>query len=364
VILSEMALYRYDLPLTAPLQLGSAASGQRKGVLVRAVTEQGAVGWGEAAPLPGFSAETLDDVLAGARDVFAPWPDARISVSDTDLGKTLQGLPLGAESPPSLRFAIESAVVEGIAEATGTAVPDMLGARRSTLSLNALISHSEGPSRAAELHEEGYRAVKVKVGRAAVAEDTARVRAIRDALDPSVALRLDANRAWSLDQAVSVGEQLSDLKIDYVEEPLADPAQLRDLVARTGLSVALDETTRETSPAILRELPSVSAVVLKPTLLGGLRATWDWCRVADETGATPVLSAAYESGVGLRMIVALAATGPEVPVGVSTYGRLAADVYDPPLPLSGPTVDVAAVWAPWDAQIAWDRLTLIDRLSR
>jgi O-succinylbenzoate synthase len=367
VTISDVALYRYELPLTTPLQFSSGEMRRRTGLLVRVVTEQGVDGWGEAAPLPDFSAETLSDIVRSAQDLFSRWPGTQLPPSEAGLDEALQAVPLEAEGPPSLRFAVETAVVELIAKGRGTAIPAVLGSARSTVRVNALISHSdpaEGPAEAVALQDAGYQALKVKVGRAPVEDDIVRVRAIREALDSSVALRLDANRNWSWDQAVTFAEALSDRALDYVEEPLAAPENLGELTDQTGFPVALDESTRETAPSVLRDLPEVSAVVLKPTLLGGVRCTQDWFDAARTTPTTPVLSTSYESGVGLRMLAALAATGPETPVGLSTYDRLAADVYEPPLPLKGSTLDVASVCAPSNAQIAWDRLTLVDRFSR
>ena len=365
VTISEGALYRYALPLTAPLQLGSEAVTRRRGVLVRLTTEEGCVGWGDAAPLPGFSDETLGDVEQHARAALPRWTGTSFFDAQRDLDAMLQDLPFEAEAPSSFRFAMEGAVVGAAAAAHEASVPEMLGTPRQTVALNALLPRSgaNGPTQAVRRQEEGYRAVKVKVGRGGVEEDVERVRAIRDALDASVALRADANRAWSFDEAVTFADGIDDLPIAYVEEPLADPARLDDFIERTSLPVALDETTREAPPATLRGLPGVTAVVLKPTLLGGLQRTREWGRVARDAGAAPVLSGSYESGVGIQMLVALAASGPAVPVGLSTYDRLAADVYAPLLPIGGPNVDVPAVATPSTARIAWERLDLIERVS-
>ncbi|WP_103019174.1 o-succinylbenzoate synthase [Salinibacter altiplanensis] len=363
--ISESALYRYELPLTAPLQVGGEQVARRRGVLVRLVAGQGAVGWGDAAPLPGFSDEALGDVEEHARTVLPRWTGRSLFDAPEDLDTMLGGLSFGADAPASFRFSMESALVQVIAAVRETSRPDVLGAPRRVVALNALLPRStaNGPAQAVRRQKDGYRAIKVKVGRGDVEADIDRVQAIRRALNASVALRVDANRAWSYREAVTFSEGIDALNIAYVEEPLANPAGLGALIEDTGLPVALDETTRETAPSTLRDLPDVTAVVLKPTLLGGLRRTREWGTVARETDALPVLSASYESGVGLQMLVALAATGPEVAVGLSTYDRLAADVYAPPLPLGGPRVDVASVVNPSTSQVAWDRLDLIERFS-
>ncbi|MFB6099297.1 MAG: o-succinylbenzoate synthase [Salinibacter sp.] len=363
MVLSTVALYRYELPLTAPLRLDGESLQSRHGLLLRLDTAEGRVGWGEAAPLPGFSAESLDDVVAHARSVAPKWTGTGLP----DGPKALERAPeilAGADGPASFRFATESALVGLLAGATDKTLPDVLGTPQNTVALNALITSPEedGPEQAARYRKRGYRAVKVKVGRRPVDREVETLREIRAALGDKVALRADANRAWSLEEAVAFAKDTQDLPLAYVEEPLSDPEELSEFGGRVECPVALDETTRETGPEILREHPTVSAVVLKPTLLGGVQATRRWSRGAQEAGVTPVLSAAYESGVGLRMLLALAAIGPKVPVGLSPYDRLAADVLQVPLQLSGPTVPVSPN-VPSTVTVDEERLALVDSFS-
>ena len=362
--IATVDLYRYELPLTTPLRLAGTTVRHRRGLLLRVETERGGVGWGEAAPLPGFSNETLSEVVRFAREAVPRWTGTEIPDGAAALGRSPPAFPLGPEGPPSLRFAAESAVAMLLATTRNPSMPAVLGTPRSTVALNALITHpgDDGPRQAVRHREQGYRAAKVKVGRGTVEADAEQIRAIHQTLGDSVSLRADANRAWALEEAVAFAKATRDVPIAYVEEPLANPAQLSEMVAQTDLPVALDETTRETSPEILRNDAFVSAVVLKPTLLGGLRPTLGWRWAAREAGVPSVISAAYETGIGLRMLVALAATGPDTPVGLSTYDRLTADVLRSPLPIDGPTIDVqSVVSAP--VAIAEDRLERIDAVS-
>ena len=342
--ITKVDLYRYELPLTTPLQLGASTVGHRRGLLLRIRTEQGAVGWGDAAPLPGFSDESLTGVVAWARRVAPRWVGTEIPDGREALDRSMAVFPLESACPASLRFAAESAVVALLAATRKASVSSVLGNPRPTVTLNALLTDfDDGPEQATRYREQGYRALKVKVGREEMGKEIDALRAIRREVGDGMTLRADANRAWSLDEAATFAEAIREVNVAYVEEPLADPTRLPALTAQTDLPIALDEMTREVGPEFLRDGPLVSAVVLKPTLLGGLRKTQAWSRIAQEHGATPVISAAYESGIGLRMLVALAAVGPDTPVGLSTYDRLAADVLRPPLPMDGPTIDVASV---------------------
>ncbi|PSQ81762.1 MAG: o-succinylbenzoate synthase [Bacteroidetes bacterium QS_1_63_11] len=350
MVVSTISLYRYTLPLTPPLSLGGETHSRRRGLLVRLGTRQGAAGWGDAAPLPGFSVETLDDVVEHARVVAPEWTGRHVPGPEDDLSGLLGALSMGANCPASLRFAAESALVE------------LLAAARTTSPAAVLGTENEGLAQAARLREHGYPAVKVKVGRESVEEDVRGLRAIRKALGDDTALRADANRAWSMEQAVAFAEATQDLGMAYVEEPLTNPVCLPELAARTDVPIALDETTRENEASVLRDDAPVAAVVLKPTLLGGLRATLRWRHAAQANSVTPVISAAYESGIGLRTLVALAAAGPDAPAGLSTYDRLSADVITPRLSLDDSSVDVSSVT---DSPVAvdGDRITLVDSFS-
>lgn len=336
-------LYRYTLPLTEPLALGSDLVSDRQGLLLHLTLDSGADGWGDVAPLPGFSAETMDEAIADARRLRGEWEGR--TLPDESPQAALRALSDPGKVVPSVRFGGESAVVEALAEATGVAPARLLGADRSVVALNALVRTGEAQALVEvgrQLRSAGYYAVKLKVGRAEVSADVERVRALRRGLGEDVELRLDANRAWSVEEAKTFLSETSEITLAYIEEPVSDPECLPALVDATGCPVAIDETTRERSVDVLREWP-VRAVILKPTLLGGLQTTWEWGAAASQHGVRPVVSASYESGVGTRMLAALAAMLSDAPAGLSPYTRLAADVLTPRLSMGGPTVDLSTV---------------------
>ncbi len=331
--LAAFDLYRYRLPLTAPLPIGGRALEVREGVLIRWQSASGAVGWGEVAPLPGFSAEPIEVAVAHLRRLRSV-----LSVLDPAAPPADGAAPL----PPSVRFGVDLAWAGLMAAEAGRPLPQVLAPEaRPTVALNALLM-GRGDDVAADARrcrEAGYSAVKLKVGRASVREDAARVRRVAEALGPDVALRLDANRAWTLDQAVAFAGAVAGVPIAYVEEPLADPAVLPALVAQTGLPVALDESMTAMTEVDLARHTYARAVVLKPTLVGGLFRALRLGWAAHRLGMQPVVSAAFESGVGLQGLLALAAVLPATPAGLDTYRRLARDVVRPRLALGRPVVE-------------------------
>lgn len=318
--------------------MGDHTLAERRGLLLRVIGPNGSEGWGDAAPLPGFSSESPADAARWGRRLL---PGLRgMALEEGKLGDLLCALPIG-DAPPSIQFAVEGAVVELLANMRSEAVVQVLGGEDETVALNALITDaaSDLGAEANRLRERGFRAVKLKVGRRSVRGDAKRVRTLAKALGTEVALRLDANRAWTLDEAVIFARALDDVPFAYVEEPLLDPTRLPDLVNQTGLPIAIDETTREGQPETLSDDLPLRAVVLKPTLLGGIAASRRWARWARRRNADPVVSASYESGVGLRMLGALAASLSDAPAGLSTYAALETDVLQPRLLLDGAVVE-------------------------
>ncbi len=341
-------LYRYSLPFSRPLTLKGATLRRREGLLLRLAGDDGSEGWGETAPLPGFSEEDLDGAAPRLRELAASvvgreatdeWvdPEGRFSRELDRLDPT-----------PSVRFGFELALWNLYAASTGTTLPGLLAYRsRANVPVNGLLSGSpdEVLGEAHRMRDIGYRTVKLKVGGQAVEEDVGLVRSLGEVLGDAVSLRLDANRAWGFEEAAEFARGVAGVSFEYVEEPLADPARLHELVREFGVPVALDESLVGIEPEALDGHRYARAVVLKPTLLGGISRTLRVAERALRLGMTPVVSSAYESGVGTAALVALAAGIGDraVPAGLDTYRWLAADVLVSPLDLSASGVRVREV---------------------
>jgi O-succinylbenzoate synthase len=196
-----------------------------------------------------------------------------------------------------------------------------------------------GPQRAHEIvRASGCRTAKVKVAEPgqSPAEDLARVEAVRDALGPGGALRVDANAAWDVDTAAIRLRELDRFVLEYAEQPCPTLADLTQLRRRVDVRIAADEVVRRAADprrVALREAADV--VVLKVQPLGGVRAALE---VAQAHGLPCVVSSALESSVGIAAGVALAAALPELPFacGLATVALFTGDVASEPLlPVDG-----------------------------
>jgi o-succinylbenzoate synthase len=167
-------------------------------------------------------------------------------------------------------------------------------------------------------------------------DDLARVEAVRDALGPDGAIRVDANAAWDVDTAVARITRLDRVGLEYVEQPCAALDELRALRRRIDVRIAADEVVRRSADPLSVDLrDGCDVVVLKVQPLGGVRAA---LRVAEAHGLPCVVSSALESSVGIAAGVALAAALPELPFacGLATVALFTADVTSTPLlPVDG-----------------------------
>jgi len=196
-----------------------------------------------------------------------------------------------------------------------------------------------GPQRAAEIvAASGCATAKVKVAERgqSLADDLDRVEAVRSALGPSGRIRVDANGAWSVDEAVTALRSLARFSLEYAEQPCASVEELAQVRRRAAVPVAADESIRRAAdPYRVRDLDAADVAVLKVQPLGGVRACLG---IAERIGLPVVVSSALETSVGIAAGVALAAALPELSYacGLATVSMFTADVVAEPLvPVKG-----------------------------
>ncbi|MDZ5622718.1 o-succinylbenzoate synthase [Nocardioides sp. HM23] len=287
-----------------------------RGLTVReAALVEGPAGWGEWSPFLEYDARIAEPWLRCAEEAAAgDWPDP---VRD--------GVPVNVTVPAIGPESAHALVVRG-----------------------------------------GCRTAKVKVAEPgqSLADDQARLEAVRDALGPDGRVRIDANGAWSVDDAVAAIGVLDRAAggLEYVEQPSASVEELAAVRRRVRVPIAADESIRRAEdPYRVRDLAAADIAVLKVQPLGGVRAC---LRIAEEIGLPVVVSSALETSVGIAAGVALAAALPELPYacGLATVQLLTDDVAVAPLlpvagalPVGRPLVDDAALdrTAAAAGRVAW-----------
>ena len=323
----------WSIPFVRPFETASAPMAEREGVVVVLETEDGAIGIGEASPLPvmRLSVATVEARLGA----LAP---ALVGRSPT---AAWAALPLCGQRVNAVDVALETALGDLIAQ--GDEVPiglwlaQQAGLGRpagAPIAANALLTASD-PSEvareAAVAADEGFDTFKLKVGRDLTRDDE-RLAAVRAALGADAVLRIDANGAWAVEEAVAALTSLAVYDIALCEQPVpagvAAPAQLAEVRAASPVPIAADESCGSgTELSALIATNAVDAVVVKP-LRTGLRPALAMIATARSHALPTVLTTTFDTGIGTALALHLAALLPEPrpACGLATRSLLAGDV--------------------------------------
>jgi O-succinylbenzoate synthase len=331
----RVSALRVSLPLTTPLSFlpGDGTHREIGVVIIRDAT--GAPYYGEIAPLPGFSVETVDDALTELDSIaFSIPPLEGVSLALPPVWTLL----LRGVHCPSLRCGLEGVILDYLA--SHGALTNALG-KHPQVECNGLIVVGEEDDTHREIMrrtELGFRTLKIKISPQSV-EST--IRAVRRCdLSPPTRLRFDANRSFTPSEWAELANELTNLPVEYVEEPVTTPGSLSAIIARGTIPIAIDETTRDTAPDEWLRW-GVRAVVLKPSINGGLLSLLPLISLIERNGSYVTLSSSFESGVGLRSIALLATlVDKRGAIGVDTASFLRQDLMEPSFPRATPSLEM------------------------
>lgn len=303
---------------------------------MRLDTDIGLVGHGDCAPLPEAGTETpeLAQKQLQARLPQLPGRNVQEALAEMD----------GAEfRAPAARCGLETALLDLAAQQAGVSLAHSLNARALlAVKVNAALGALDGDvfGRARVAAEAGFLVLKLKIGLAAPDVELAALRRLSGELPPGVSLRLDANGAWNLEQALDFFEGVAGLPVESLEEPLASPdmAGLQCLQARAPFPLALDESLGRLGVDALLASVAVRRWVLKPMALGGVRPAYALACRAAAAGVACVATSTVDSAVGVLAATHLAAAlGNDLAHGVATAPWLSQDVGKPPRLAGGRT---------------------------
>lgn len=310
------ALFRYRVGLLPGPVLRRQPCSERIGLVVR-LDDGERRGWGEIAPLPGVSRETLAEAQEEACSWLERW-----------LARAKPAAPL----LPAVAFGIDCACAE-------------LDGRLPAAATYATASLWSGVAAL-----PGAQLIKLKVGEAAPEDDAMTADTLLAAM-PDRVLRLDANRAWTLAQAQAFARGVKPElrgRIAFIEEPCRSPQESLAFAAGGEIAVAWDESLRVPGFTLTPQ-PGVRAIVVKPTLTGGLARCRQWIDGAHALGLAAIVSSSVESSLGLTQLARLAAwLTPQATPGLDTLAMMPAQVLRAwpgvDLPLLTPD-DLECLWA-------------------
>ncbi|GKW15961.1 o-succinylbenzoate synthase [Pectobacterium carotovorum subsp. carotovorum] len=298
----QVTLYRYSVPMEAGVVLRNQRLKTRDGLIVR-LQESERLGWGEIAPLPGFSVETLAEAESAALEQLKSW---------------VAGAAFSDDLPPSVAFGLSCAQAE-----LDRYLPQAADYRKAPLC-------SGDPDELFEMLQAmpGEKVAKIKVGLYEAVRDGMIVNVLLEAL-PDLKLRLDANRSWTRAKADGFARYVAPSlrsRIAFLEEPCKTREESREFARETGINIAWDESVREADFRVEAE-PGVSAIVIKPTLVGSLARCQQLVQETHQAGLTAVISSSIESSLGLTQLARLAHwLTPDTVPGLDTLDLMQAQV--------------------------------------
>lgn len=332
-------------------------------LLVRVITNDGMEGWGEATVTPRWSGETCRGAKALIDDVLAPAVRGIEAGDIVELDRRMDAVAVGNWFAKS---AIEMACWDLQGKAAGKPVYELLGGAcrpltiRSRFSLGAY-DPERARRRATELVAAGFTTIKVKVG-VDPPRDVERVRIVRQAIGPEIALTIDANGGWDVDTAIRCIHELTDCNLSIVEQPIppGDYTGLARVRKETGAKILADESCFDLIHA--RELirhDCCDAISLYPGKNGGIRKAREIASLASQHGIACSIGSNLEWDLGTAAMAHFIVATPNMQVELYPGDLLGPDYHEVsiarnPLQISGPLTTLSSgpglgVEVDWDS---------------
>ncbi len=348
--ITDLSLRRYNIPYRTDSPWTPGITDSRIGMIVVARARDGTTGLGESAPLMMFSVETQPESESHSRAALQKLSGIDIPEDFHSLCDLMDNLVDARTSraqylAPSALFGIETALADLGSKMAGLPLARWINRDALTkVPVNAILTGSaqDVERTVRKKMAAGFTTYKIKVGSGSLEEDLERVAAVRRLAGRQAVIRLDANRAWDYDRAVEACDLLKAHRIEYIEEPLKG-SLLAEIPKLSGVDIALDETVmQEEWFERLSAADSVGAVIIKPSITGGMAKSLELARRVRELGKKAVVTSLFESGVGLAACAHLAAAiGGEVPpCGLDTLGYLEDSLILEELPVRNARIEV------------------------
>lgn len=329
MILTSLNLYQYRLPLDVLLPVGKQRIDHRAGLVIQASVSASANVGGEhrqveveIAPLSGIDVDK-QALMGFSRETLTQVQTALTGLLPQLCGQHIDTLLECAEQSPYPSLAFGLSLLHG-------KLMGKLDAIRPQTATVPLIYHPTDASKdlldskIAAL-SRNVRSVKVKVAQTSIEDELNLIYGILRTR-PDLKLRLDANRGFTLEQAIEFAACLPLDTIEYIEEPCQNPQDNLEFYQAIGMPYALDESLNDPEYQFVMQ-NGLTALVIKPMLLGSIEKLANLIDTAQSYGVRCIISSSLESSLGINDLTHLAAilTSDEIP-GLDTLSAFSQDL--------------------------------------
>lgn len=302
--ITEIHCREYTVRIPRPLELAQGTLEYCVSVLVRIETDQGIIGWGEAAPDLDVTGETQKSVMAAIelfRPVLLGLDPARIALAHSRMNSVCTG-------NPSAKAAVDMALHDILGKAAGLPLWKLLGGFRREIRSDMTIGFGTPERMAADARAytaEGFTTLKVKTGMG-LQRDVEGLRAIRAAAGPQTRIRIDANEAWSRQDAIRTLKALEPFDILEAEQPVPgwDLEGLSYVRSRSGIPIMADESLHSLQDA-LKLTRAVDRFNIKLMKCGGIYPAMQILAVAESAGISCIVGCMMETALGIAASAAV-----------------------------------------------------------
>jgi len=300
VKITDVDVYYFDLPLLEPFKISIAEMKDALNVLVRLHTNQGIVGWGEAAPFPALSGDTQATSIAAAKDMaeLVKGQDALNYV------KIINAINSFIPHNTCIKAAFDMALFDILGKVADLPLYKLLGGAKNSFETDLTISlHTpeETAIRGLEAVKKGFKTIKAKVG-VSMESDVARIKALREAVGPEISIRIDANQGWSVPEAIKTLDRLTEYDIQLIEQPVSasDLAGLKQVRNSVKIPVMADEALFSPADA-LQIIKSEAADYLNIKLMkaGGILPSLKIAHLGEAAGLRCMVGCMNESNLSI-----------------------------------------------------------------
>ncbi len=330
----ELFYAPYTLGFNKPFITSKGKYNNRNGFIIKLESSSGKIGIGDSAPFPEFGSETYeeDEKLLNNFDV-------KLNLDLNNIEESIETNLKAFASLPCLKHGFEQALLSLVCNEKEISINKLLNVQsKKKINVNAVLgflSPEETAKSALQKIEDGYKTIKIKIGRDNFDIDYKCIEAVRKSCGDEMNIRADVNRKWNLEQAIKNIQAIEEFNLEYIEQPVNTLNDFVELSKKVKTPLAADESIRSVTDAekyISNKAATV--LILKPMMLGGIIPTLKVIRLAEQAGLKSVITSSFESIIGRASAVFAASLIKEDAAhGLDTDFYLEQDLFSNPYPV-------------------------------
>jgi L-alanine-DL-glutamate epimerase-like enolase superfamily enzyme len=314
LLIRQVELYKLSIPLIAPFITSLGTEEFAENVVVKIITREGIIGFGECSPYMPINGESQDTCFIVGQ-YFARALKGRNALDIEDCIKLMDKIIYGNSS---IKSAFDLALYDIAAQHAGVPLYRFLGGENNKpVITDYTVSIGEAAKMASDalkIKEQGYPAIKVKLGKNG-AEDVKRIKAIRAAVGHEIPVRIDANQGWKVNEAIETLKALGECNIQYCEEPIArwKFMKLKKVRRNSPIPIMADESCCDDHDAErLIALQACDMMNIKLGKSGGIFKALKMVKLAAAANMTVQVGAMLESRLGMTGFAHFALCSPVI----------------------------------------------------